>query len=163
VLVPPSVRVTDQAEPGGSHGHDRSVQGAAAIASFDYQGAARYHAIRAAVSGSRLEKPISLSYQAATESITPSCTWVRGRSAMGECGSLTMRDEAHSCSNTANTPWRGSRSRRAERVVDLLYGHGAPGDHVELGDAAGAGRDAVSLAGALQVRPDELERPCRTG
>src|SRR5829696_2381759 len=49
-----------------------------------------YPAMRAAVLARLVEKPISLSYHAATESRVPSCTAVNGRSTIDERGSPTM-------------------------------------------------------------------------
>src|SRR4051812_29387254 len=53
---------------------------------------------------------------------------------------------------------RWNRRRLAERVVDLVDGHDPVGEQVQLGDAAGARRNAVGLAGDLEALPDERER-----
>src|SRR4029453_3304672 len=80
--------------------------------------------IRAAVSARRLEYPISLSYHAATDSNSP---WiaVSGRSTIDECGSPTMRDDAHSSSRTDMTPFRGGTAaalRNASLTASTVTG-----------------------------------------
>lgn len=64
----------------------------------------------AAVLARLVEKPISLSYHAATESSVPSCTAVNGRSMIDECGSPTMRDEFYSSSSAPSMPLSGAVS-----------------------------------------------------
>src|SRR3954469_1897513 len=53
---------------------------------------------------------------------------------------------------------RRNLRRLAERVVDFVDGHCPLGEQVQLGDAAGARRNAVGLAGDLEALPDERER-----
>ena len=57
-----------------------------------------------AVSARRLQKPYSLSYQAATEIMRLPITPIKGRSTMEERVSPTIRDEAYSSSKTPRIP-----------------------------------------------------------
>src|SRR3569833_1091603 len=60
----------------------------------------------AATSTNRLVNPHSLSYHEATDRRLPILA-VRCRSIRDECGSATMREEAHSSSSTSMTPFNG--------------------------------------------------------
>src|ERR1700743_3281407 len=64
----------------------------------------------AAVSARRIEKPDSLSYQAATETRSPFCTVVSGASSNDEYVSPTIRDDAHSSVSTVKTPFSSAVS-----------------------------------------------------
>ena len=65
--------------------------------------------------------------------------------------------EAHSSSKTPITPFSlGSSKVSAERAHDFFHRCGAIYYHIHFGDAAGADGYPISLAGDLQIGPDDL-------